>query len=602
LENKAMATYQGKQPFEIFLDSDGSPLENGYIWIGEQNQNPITHQLPVAWDPDGLYPAAQPIRTINGYASNNGSISNFFIFTTDANYSILVKNKSDEIIFSGNNGQLLGQQVLLPGVISDGSNGIIVEGQIAVETAIIGDAIIKGPCIDVRAFMDGQSGRPTLESWLLNQDSVDIISTINAAIDSLPSEGGYIIFPHGICAITNPISDSWKRIEFRLFPDTVIAPIIDSDVFHLTASFSRVIGGKIDGSGIDSGSGNGIVIGYGGANSQGCDIKTWITEMRGHGLVWEHGAFLRTNVLINNCDGDGFKCTSNYNDNNHGILIAHISNCAGLGFNIEDGAITSNRSRHHELTMVKCFGCTLGGALINSHGNTGHLMLENNIGNALEFGANGYGNFIQINGVVGVVHGYIDNSSGGNIVWGVDGNNEPTFNKLQGQTFKIRKSEYIGGFNLSPTADNQFAFQASNTSTDVKVIFSKGTASSLSVTVQDGDLVIGDKTSKNFLQNIASGGLYISKFDGTPYLDFRSDAGSNYDCRIRENSQGLDIYTHGNGSPGIALTIDSSKNITAPNGSITGTSLHAGNGASGSFTSQDGKTITVVDGVITSII
>lgn len=36
-------------------------------------------------------------------------------------------------------------------------------------------------------------------------------------------------------------------------------------------------------------------------------------------------------------------------------------------------------------------------------------------------------------------------------------------------------------------------------------------------------------------------------------------------------------------------------------GDLTATTLHAGNGATGMFTSQDGKTITVVDGIITLI-
>jgi len=100
-----MAIYQARPPFEIFFDTDGSPLENGSIWIGEQDQNPVTHPLPITWDLNGLYPAAQPIRTINGYAVNNGSPSNFFIFTNNFNYSILIKNKNDEIVFNSSRGE-----------------------------------------------------------------------------------------------------------------------------------------------------------------------------------------------------------------------------------------------------------------------------------------------------------------------------------------------------------------------------------------------------------------------------------------------------------------------------------------------------------------
>ena len=47
------------------------------------------------------------------------------------------------------------------------------------------------------------------------------------------------------------------------------------------------------------------------------------------------------------------------------------------------------------------------------------------------------------------------------------------------------------------------------------------------------------------------------------------------------------------------VTIDGGLNVTGNTHSGT---LHAGNGASGTFTSQDGKTITVVDGIITMIV
>ena len=38
------------------------------------------------------------------------------------------------------------------------------------------------------------------------------------------------------------------------------------------------------------------------------------------------------------------------------------------------------------------------------------------------------------------------------------------------------------------------------------------------------------------------------------------------------------------------------------NGYVNAASLHAGNGASGTFTTADGKTVTVTNGIITSIV
>ena len=86
-------------PFEFFTDLDGTPLENGYIYIGESNQNPITNPITVTWDTDGLYPAAQPIRTLAGYPNRSGAIGEIFINGFNyRNYSIMVKDKNQNLI------------------------------------------------------------------------------------------------------------------------------------------------------------------------------------------------------------------------------------------------------------------------------------------------------------------------------------------------------------------------------------------------------------------------------------------------------------------------------------------------------------------------
>jgi hypothetical protein len=37
-------------PFPIFTDTDGSPLENGYIWLGTANQDPQGNPIAAYWD------------------------------------------------------------------------------------------------------------------------------------------------------------------------------------------------------------------------------------------------------------------------------------------------------------------------------------------------------------------------------------------------------------------------------------------------------------------------------------------------------------------------------------------------------------------------
>jgi hypothetical protein len=85
-----------RNPANQFFDKDGSPLDDGYIYIGTQFFNPETSPQAVFWDKAGTIPAAQPIRTINGYPARSGSPSKFY--TASKNYSVTVKDKRGSLI------------------------------------------------------------------------------------------------------------------------------------------------------------------------------------------------------------------------------------------------------------------------------------------------------------------------------------------------------------------------------------------------------------------------------------------------------------------------------------------------------------------------
>ena len=87
-----------ESPFPSFNDTDGSPLNNGYVYVGSANLNPVTDPIPVYWDAALTQPAAQPIRTINGYLSRNGSPGR--IYTSFITYSFRVTNNKGEQVFS----------------------------------------------------------------------------------------------------------------------------------------------------------------------------------------------------------------------------------------------------------------------------------------------------------------------------------------------------------------------------------------------------------------------------------------------------------------------------------------------------------------------
>jgi hypothetical protein len=91
-------SYAITSPFPSFNDTDGSPLNNGNVYVGSANLNPVTDPIPVYWDEALTQPAAQPVRTINGYLSRNGSPGR--LYTGFVTYSIRVTNNKGVQVFS----------------------------------------------------------------------------------------------------------------------------------------------------------------------------------------------------------------------------------------------------------------------------------------------------------------------------------------------------------------------------------------------------------------------------------------------------------------------------------------------------------------------
>jgi len=87
-------------PFAVFNGSDGNPLNNATIYIGQPNLNPQTFPVNVFWDAAGLYPAVQPLRTIGGYFSRNGTPAKLYV---TGNYSITVYDSAGRFVYNSPN-------------------------------------------------------------------------------------------------------------------------------------------------------------------------------------------------------------------------------------------------------------------------------------------------------------------------------------------------------------------------------------------------------------------------------------------------------------------------------------------------------------------
>ena len=90
-----MSLTQLAPPYPIFTDKDGSPLDNGYLYFGEINKNPETNPIQVYYDTAFTQPAAQPLRTSNGYVMRNGSPALVYASTQ---FSVTVRDKNNALV------------------------------------------------------------------------------------------------------------------------------------------------------------------------------------------------------------------------------------------------------------------------------------------------------------------------------------------------------------------------------------------------------------------------------------------------------------------------------------------------------------------------
>jgi hypothetical protein len=86
-----------ESPYPLFTDDDGAALEDGYIYVGTANLDPVANPIAVYFDSALTIPAAQPIRTSGGYPVYSGSPARLFV---NSDYSIRVNDKTGALVFS----------------------------------------------------------------------------------------------------------------------------------------------------------------------------------------------------------------------------------------------------------------------------------------------------------------------------------------------------------------------------------------------------------------------------------------------------------------------------------------------------------------------
>lgn len=181
-----MSSISIKPSYPIFTDIDGQPLEYGYVWIGATNLDPQTNPIAVYLDAALTIPAAQPIRTLDGYLSMNGSPANIYVAQE---YSIRVMNKNGTTVYSSLNG--------LTDRLSSAQISYLPAGTGAVSTTV--QAKLR-QTVSVKDF--GAVGNGV----------ADDTAAIQAAITKVVSTGGKLYFPNGKYITSSPLVIDYSAV------------------------------------------------------------------------------------------------------------------------------------------------------------------------------------------------------------------------------------------------------------------------------------------------------------------------------------------------------------------------------------------------------
>jgi hypothetical protein len=138
-------------------------LENGYIWIGTANLDPQGNPINVYWDAALTIPAAQPIRTLNGYPSRSGTPARIYV---NSDYSIRVQNSKGSLVYSAHQAtERYGNVINANGVVYappfTGGVATTVEAKLA-QTVSVKDfgAVGDGVADDTAAIQDAIAANP----------------------------------------------------------------------------------------------------------------------------------------------------------------------------------------------------------------------------------------------------------------------------------------------------------------------------------------------------------------------------------------------------------------------------------------------------------
>jgi hypothetical protein len=259
-------------PFPVFNDLDGTPLEAGYIYIGTSNLNPEVSPINVFWDAALTVPAAQPIRTVGGYASRNGSPSRMYV-SADT-YSITVRNRNRVFVFAATGDQTPGSAVSFiqagTGAVTRNMQDKVRESVSVKDFGAVGDGVADDTGA-LTAFFNSAIANPGVQHVLFKQTYAvsAVMPTIN--VSNVWISGAGADFHDAGSPVLKGTVIKW------IGASNLITPIVT--ITSVSGASARVSSVKFTGIGIDC---NGGLAAYGLklASVWNCDIDVAIIEAK----------------------------------------------------------------------------------------------------------------------------------------------------------------------------------------------------------------------------------------------------------------------------------------------------------------------------------
>lgn len=228
-----MAALSVQVPYPVFYDRDGQPLDNGNIYIGVANLDPVTNPIAVYYDDALTIPASQPLKTSAGYIYRNGTPTQLYVNATD--FSITVNDDKGLLVYNFPEATGISQ---------------------ANASSIDYDPPFAGAVTSGYTVSDKLSQYISVEDFGAACDGIaDDATEIQAAIDYVKNNGGGTVTANGTSLVSTPIVVP-VGVTF-LF--NVLKPTTSSNSV-LTIYGGCTVRGKVDVSAFAAYSGNAVVI------------------------------------------------------------------------------------------------------------------------------------------------------------------------------------------------------------------------------------------------------------------------------------------------------------------------------------------------------